>query len=132
MNISARHITQTLEVRLNSLANKPPIKWPQVDFSNPNAELYLQPFVLRGANDLLALNGGLSNSVGVYQVNVVAPRDSGAKPAELQADAIAEHFAAQRKLSGLDITDIAINAAVVGDTTYTVPVSITYSVTGKY
>ncbi len=132
MNISARHITQTLETRLAAITPAILTKWPQVRFENPTGAMYLQPFVLRGGNDLLALNGGLSTSVGVFQVNVVAPRDKGAKPAEEQADAVANHFAAQRKLSGLDILDISIDSAVVGDTTYTVPVSITYSVTGKY
>lgn len=132
MNINSRHITQTLFTRLDALPAKPPIKWPQRQFHGNESELYLQPFVLRGITDLQTLSGGLSISTGVFQVNVVAPRDNGSRPAEDQADAIAAHFNADRSLDGIDILNISIPPAVTGDTTYTIPVSITYRVVGKY
>lgn len=127
-----RRITSTLETRLAVMPNVPAIKWPGVKFDQLGDDIYLQPFVIRGANNLLSLSGGLTDNIGIYQVNVVGPRSQGAGAVETIADNVAMHFAADRKLNGMDILDITPNAAVEGDVTYTVPVSITYRLLGKW
>jgi hypothetical protein len=71
--------TRTLETRLQAAFPTTPIAWPNVEFTAPPGQAYLQPWVLWGAGQLSTMGPSKANRVvGVYQVNVWVPLARGA------------------------------------------------------
>lgn len=127
--MSFQDFTQALEIRLNAISPKPPIAWPNQNYEPVIGTLYLQPSELPGTSTTATFDY-TEQQVGVYQIDVRAPIDTGAAAALAQAEAIADHFAAQRKLTrnGTDvrIRSISRNQGLRDGAWFVVSVSIVY------
>lgn len=76
------------------------------------------------------VNGGTTIQQGIYQVTVMSPKDSGKFGAINMANAVRDHFRAQRRLSK-DGTTVTISTVVIGPPLITgdrfaLPVSINW------
>ena len=118
-------ITNTLNARLNALTNKPPIAWPNVPYTPVNGTLYLRATILPANTETTTL-ASAGRHTGIYQVDVFAPNGQGELAANQMADRIADHFAAQRNLSGLRIREISQQSADPESARYQKIITITY------
>lgn len=89
-------IRQLLETRLNTwaAARNPalPIAWQNKSFTPPSSGSYLRAFILPAPTESHDLKGDHRKYSGVFQVSVVAPRDTGPGAAEAIAEEIAALF----------------------------------------
>ena len=123
----ASTILNTLNTRLAQLPDLPPVAWPNVPFTPATGALWIRADILPADAQLETLQYS-EEHIGVYQVSVFAPLDKGTGAAMNQADAIADHFAAQRDLSGLRIRSISVGQPIPEESWLNVPVSIEYRV----
>jgi hypothetical protein len=121
----ASTIMNTLNSRLAQLASLPATAWPNVPFTPATGTLWIRPDLLPADSALETIQGS-EEHLGVYQVSVFAPLDQGTGAALVQADAIADHFAADRDLSGLRIRSISVGQPMREESWLMVPVSIEY------
>lgn len=96
-------IRQLLETRLNTwaAARNPalPIAWQNKTFDPPSSGSYLRAFILPAPTDSDDLKGDHRKYTGVFQVSVVAPRDTGPGAAESIAEEIAALFPMSQTLT---------------------------------
>ena len=123
----ASTIINTLNTRLAQLSPLPPVAWPNVPFTPSIGTLWLRADLLPADSALETIQGS-EEHVGVYQVSVFAPLGRGTGSAMVQADAVADHFAADRDLSGLRIRSISVGQPIREESWLVVPVSIEYRV----
>lgn len=123
--MSFAQITNTLNARLNALTNKPPIAWPNFPYTPVNGTLYLRATLLPANTETTTL-ASQGRHTGLYQVDVFAPDGQGPNAADLMADRIADHFAADRNLSGIRIREISQQSAEPEGGWYQKIVTITY------
>ncbi len=127
--MSFQDFTQALEIRLDAINPKPPIAWPNQNYSPVTGTLYLQPSELPGTSSTATIDYS-ELQIGIYQIDVRAPIDTGAAEALSQAEAIADHFAAQRKLTRngteVRIKSISRNQGLRDGAWFVVSVSIVY------
>jgi len=123
----ASKIINTLNTRLAQLSPLPPVAWPNVPFTPETGTLWIRADILPADAQLETLQYS-EEHIGIYQVSVFAPLDKGTGAAMNQADSIADHFAAQRDLSGLRIRSISVGQPIREESWLMVPVSIEYRV----
>jgi hypothetical protein len=132
--MSAAAIRAALESKLATWAasRSPPIPvaWQNVAFTPPAQARYLRAFLLPAATISRDLQGAHRGYIGIFQINVIVPIGTGPGAAEAIADALALEFPAALRIGTapvvLLISPAAVGAALQGDDTFTVPVSITY------
>jgi hypothetical protein len=123
----ASTIMNTLNSRLAQLSSLPPTAWPNVPFIPTTGTPWIRVDLLPADSALETIQGS-EEHLGVYQVSVFAPLDKGTSAALVQADVIADHFAADRDLSGLRIRSISVGQPMREESWLMVPVSIEYRV----
>lgn len=121
-------IQGALRSRLDTLPNKPPIAWENVNYNPSSNTLYLRATGLP-ADTVQACLGddGLDFNVGLFQVDVFIPDGKGRTE---WPDDIADHFKRGTVLTqngvNVRITSVSIEAAAKDDNFYIVPVTIAY------
>lgn len=123
----ATTIMNTLNNRLSALPGVSNVAWPNDGMERVPGELNLSIFLLPANNATETLDYIESNK-GVYQVTVSAPIDQGSADSTEMADAIADHFAAQRNLGDIRIRQATISGGTISGGWYDTFVSINYSV----
>lgn len=124
-------LQSALQVKLNSLANRPYIAWPNVDFTPISGKTYLRPTLLPAKSTLSTLDGMQRNS-GLYQIDIFTPAGIGSGAALSLADTIKDHFNESTELTANDtivyIQAISISAPSREEAWYRVYVQIDYIV----
>lgn len=130
--MSQAAIRAALEGRLNSFASARgyTITWENRPDSEPEG-LYLRASLLPAPTASDDLAGDHRSYRGVFQVLVVAPIRTGPRAAEAIADALADEFVLNLRLSAPSfivqvIRPTSTAPALQSETRYTVPVSIYY------
>ena len=119
-------IQNTLNLRLSTLPNIPPVSWPNVEFEPVDGTLYLRASILPASTTLETVEG-TEGFRGVYQVDVFAPLGTGIQTINAMADSVCDHFAADRDLSGVRIRAISATAPIRNGAWFVLPISISYS-----
>lgn len=108
------NIQRALDTKLNTLANRPFIAWPNTKYAPTENTAFIRPTLLPVSSDLYTLNNEHRNP-GIYQIDVFVPLEKGLNSALSLIDDIAEHFSSDRRLSaGTDtvfIQNISISPA---------------------
>jgi hypothetical protein len=123
-------IQGALRAQLNTLPNKPPIAWENVDYNPNSGTLFLRATGLPGETVQLCLgDNGLDDHIGIFQVDVFIPDGKGRST---WPDQIADHFKRGTILTlnevDVRITSVSIEAADKDENFFIVPVSISYRV----
>ncbi|MBD1589787.1 phage tail terminator-like protein [Pseudomonas typographi] len=129
-------IRAAFETRLTAWAGarnpKLPIAYEDVTFTPPaDGSTYLQAFLMPARTDSEDLEGALTSFRGVFQVNIVTKAGSGRGAASAIADELRALFPNNLGLAWGALTvyvrsPLATAAALAGDTTTTLPVSLQY------
>lgn len=130
--MSTPKIRNLLEARLKTYAdaNSLQVAWQNVPFTPP-ATTYLRAFVLPANNGSETLEGEHIAYSGVFQVNVVAPINSGPAAAESIAEGVQFHFPNNLRLTGGSLVPQivgppSIATALQNPESFVIPVSIRY------
>ncbi len=124
-------IAIALTTRLNTYSPPLFIQWPN-EAASPDADVaFLSVAFLRGQPDNPAVGPGLTRHVGVFQINVHHPENTGEGPARRIADAIATLFAFGSSMTYGGVTVHVTRTAAVAQgfhdgAWYVVPVSVFY------
>jgi len=107
------------------------VAYENAPFTPVAGETYLRANLLPAATDSATLDGAHRAYIGVFQVLVVAPLNTGPGAAETIADELAAHFVNNARLtvSGLAVQQFspaAVALAIQTDAAYIVPVSWRY------
>ena len=121
----ASKILNTLSTRLSVLPSVPPIALPNDKYAPVIGTMFLRANILP-ADTVTATVESLENHKGIYQVDVFVPAETGTFAVNNMADSIADHFAAERDLTGIRIRSITIDRGDRDGAWYIVPVSIVY------
>lgn len=132
--MSQRLIRAAYEGRLNTwAAARTPalsIAWQNKPFTPVTGTAYLRAFLLPATTNAPDLAGSLRTYSGVFQINVVAPLNTGPGSAEGIAEELAALFVMNARLTNTvtvqQVTPCSIAPALQDDTNYTVPVSFQY------
>ena len=132
MTTTFSDISAALDSQLNTLTGSSPIAWPSTVFKPTKSTLYLRGTNLPASTEQAGLGtNGLDEHLGIYQVDVYAPAGKGRGPAEVKADAIADHFKRGTDLLYNGVTvrlgNVSRNAGIIDDDRYVISVSINYS-----
>lgn len=86
-------ISAALSGRLNTLTGGTPVAWENADYTPTDGVMFLRETLLSGDTNQTSLgNDGYDEHLGVYQIDVFAPKGGGKGEAITKADAIADHF----------------------------------------
>lgn len=126
--MSHASLTAALDTQLNAISPKPPIAWPNGDYTPTEGTTFLRVSVLP-ANTATATIAASDEYRGVYEVAVFAASGAYKGAAEAQAVAVATQMA-HKTLTYSGFT-VYTRAATVGQGIrqggwYVVPVSISY------
>ena len=91
------NIQNALQVRLNTLTNRPYIAWPNKEFTPIQGNTYIRPTLLAGESTLLNLDLAYSNP-GIYQIDIFVPTAKGMNAVLTLVDDVKDHFEADRDL----------------------------------
>lgn len=91
------NIQRALDIKLNALADRPYIAWPNTKFKPSENASYIRPTLLPAASTLATLNDDHRNP-GIYQVDVFVPLEKGLNAALTLVDDIKVHFESERSL----------------------------------
>ena len=89
MSTIFRDIGAALDKHLNDMAGKPPIAWPNDEYSPVKDTLYARPTNLQGST---FAETEKDRTNGIYQIDVFAPSGIGKGTAIAMADLIADRF----------------------------------------
>jgi len=123
-----RDVTSRLDQQLDSVPGIPDIAWPNVDFTPDTTKPFVSPKNIPADGILYNMDRG-QETPGTYMVNVYAPQGKGPAEAEIIADTIGTHFAANRELgNNLFIEEINFRPGMSDDPFYVVPLDIKWIV----
>lgn len=91
------NIQKALDTKLNTLANRPYIAWPNTKFTPTENTAFIRPTMLASSGDLLTLNNEHLNP-GIYQIDIYVPLEKGLNSALILVDDIKDHFEVNRVL----------------------------------
>jgi len=130
--VSQQAITQLLEARLGNWAETQGL---QVAFDNigftPPDDIYLESHVMPATTTAIDLSRKAKVFRGVYQINVIAPAGTGKSAGGSIAEQLIDLFPENQEMSDGELTCF-INSApsafagISTDTSYTIPVSMSY------
>jgi hypothetical protein len=130
--VSQQVITQLLEARLSEWAE---VKGLKVAFDNiafsPSDGIYLESHVMPATTTAIDLSRQAKVFRGVYQINVISPAGTGKSAGGLIAEQLIQLFPENQEISDGVLT-CYINsvpsafAGISSDTSYTIPVSMSY------
>ncbi len=130
--MSQQVITQLLEARLSEWAE---VKGQKVAFDNiafsPSDGIYLESHVMPATTTAIDLSRQAKVFRGVYQINVISPAGTGKSAGGLIAEQLIQLFPENQEISDGVLT-CYINsvpsafAGISSDTSYTIPVSMSY------
>lgn len=117
-----------LDNRLSTMTGGHPIAWPNTPYEPQSGTTYLRPHFLPQETIQVGLGSdGLDDTMGIYQVDVVTPAESGRSTIP---DDIADHFSRGTVLSynsvNLRIRSVSIGPAIRDGAFYFVPLSISF------
>ena len=127
-------ISQALDIKLGQLSGLPStVQYENTTVELPDTGLSLEVYIIPGRTSYPTLGiNAPADEYGIYQVNVVAPRNVGRGVAIDFAEDIRSHFARGSKLIR-DGVAVRINNVTIGpgitsedDQKYRIPVSIYY------
>lgn len=102
-------ISGALDSRLNSMSGLPPVAWENRRYEPVQGTLYLRTTLLPGSTTQASLGtSGLDVSLGIYQIDVIAPINENKAEALAMADDIADQFN-----RGLDLTYSGITVTIL-------------------
>ncbi len=107
------NIQRALDTRLNTLANRPYVAWPNTKFVPTENTSFIRPTLLPASSELLTLNDNHRNP-GIYQIDIFVPLEKGMNSALTLADDIKEHFETERRLTA-GVNTIFITAVSFGN-----------------
>lgn len=130
--MSQQVITQLLEGRLGEWAEAKGLKvaFDNIEFSPPDG-IYLESHVMPATTVTIDLSRQAKVFRGVYQINVIAPAGTGKSAGGLIAEQLIQLFPENQEMSDFGLT-CYINSApsafagITTDTSYTIPVSMSY------
>ena len=96
---------KALETWLNTMSDKPPIAWENVDFKPTENTTFIQPFLLPSPSVLADVNW-LQEDRGIFQVDVYVPLGRGTAALNELVDTICNHFKAQTLTAGEAVVEI--------------------------
>lgn len=91
------NIQRALDTRLNELADRPFIAWPNTKFNPTNGSSYIRPTLMPAKSELYTINS-VNMNPGIYQIDVYVPLEKGLNSALSLVDAIKDHFETDRSL----------------------------------
>ena len=92
------NIQIALDSHLASIANCPPVAWPNVVYTPVENTLFLRPTILM-SKGVLATFAGMNLESGIYQIDVIAPAEKGMKAVNTMLDNLYLHFKNNRTLT---------------------------------
>ena len=121
-------IEAALMSRLNTLADSPPIAWPNVEYKPSASTAYLRANFLPSDTLQVSLGAnGKDETIGIFQVDAVIPAGSGRTTLP---DSIADHFSRGSTVSyngvNVRIRSVSVGPAISEGAWYFVPVSINF------
>jgi len=126
-------IRRLLETRLSVWAKAKPlaVAYQNVKFTPPASGIYLRAFTMPAVTDSTDLPGKNRQYIGLFQVSIVIPADSGTGAGEQLVGELASLFPlfdtlTQGNLKVRIMTPIDQGPEIQGDTDYTVPTSFRY------
>lgn len=114
--------------RLSTLANKPPIAWPGVDFVPPTSGPWLEISVFPNEPDTLGMSAdAVQLEIGFVQVLACNRPGSGTMTIATLAEAVAAHYPKALELGPVRVRAKPwLSPAVIDDDRIFVPVTIPY------
>ena len=86
-------ISAALDKHLNDMVGKPPIAWPNNEYTPVKGTLYARPTNLSGDFQQVTLgDSGEDQVTGIYQIDIFAPSGEGKYESSTMADLIADQF----------------------------------------
>ncbi|WP_112288428.1 DUF4128 domain-containing protein [Rahnella sp. AN3-3W3] len=130
--MSQQAITQLLETRLSEWAEAQGLQvaFDNIGFSPPDG-IYLQSHVMPATTTAIDLSRQAKVIRGVYQINVIAPAGTGKSAGGLIAEQLIQLFPENQEMSDGVLTCFINSvpsafAGISSDTSYTIPVSMSY------
>lgn len=124
--MSFSNIDTQLESRLKALPgfDSNNIAWPNKNYNPVVGVMYLRVFNLRANNGLLTFDREQANT-GVFQVDVVAPKNETEYYLRETAESIVAHYKTAT-LAGVEILSINLSPSFADDAWHSISVSIEY------
>jgi len=127
-------IAEGFAARLAALVFTPalPIAWPNVAFTPPASGKYLRANHLPNTTSQISLGtSGQNRHIGLYQIDVLWPLNSGDTAPKEIAGAIAAHFKRGTEFTRETVliripSPPSIAPALVGSASYQIPVTVSY------
>ena len=125
------NISAALDSRLNTLLGSSPIAWENTAFTPVKDTLYLSQHILPASTIQAGLGvNGLDEHIGIYQIDVYAPKGKGRGDAEAKADAVADHFKRGTDLvyggTYVKLGNVSRNAGLMDEERFVISITINY------
>lgn len=110
-------ISAALSGRLNTLTGETPVAWENLDYTPTDGVMFLRETLLPSSTLQTSFgNVGYDEHLGVYQIDVFAPKGGGKGAAIAKADSVADHFKRGTTLTynSADVRIRTVSRAVFG------------------